>query len=103
MAKDEKNRNYNDNNNWPKELAGLIATVEDIDQQIGVLKEARRQPFKKAKDLGFHVPAMRQIIKERQEEPDLVANRLAALEDYREALADLADTPLGQAAIHAVE
>lgn len=78
-------------------LNDLVLEIEALDREIEVLKEARRVPFKKAKELGFHIPAMRAIIKERKEEPDLVANKLAAMAEYRTALGDFADTDLGRA------
>ena len=86
-------------NEWPRNLASAVAEIEAIDTEIETLKDGRRQVFKRLKEQGFHTPAVRIIIRERKEEPDVLAEKLAKLEEYREALGDFADTALGQAGL----
>ena len=58
--------------------------------------------YAEAKSAGFDVKALRALISERKKEPDAVAELAALLDTYRRALGDLAETPLGAAALRAV-
>ena len=99
MAKKRDDNVVQISNEWPRNLANAVAEIEAIDVKIETLKDEKRLIYKVLKEQGFHTPAVRIIIRERKEEPDVLAEKLAKLEEYREALGDFADTALGQASL----
>lgn len=86
-------------NEWPRQLENFITEVEGIELKMKTLKDERSKTYKRAKEAGFNTVAMKTIVRERQENQDIVAQRIATLEEYREALGAFADTPLGAAAM----
>ena len=89
------------NNNG--QLAALIDRIEKLEIEKKAIADDIKEVFAEAKAEGFDTKIMKKIIsmrkktaEEREEEAQLIAT-------YMAALGQLADTPLGQAAIAAVE
>ena len=85
------------------QLAALIDRIEKLEIEKKAIADDIKEVFAEAKAEGFDTKIMKKIIsmrkktaEEREEEAQLIAT-------YMAALGQLADTPLGQAAIAAVE
>jgi uncharacterized protein (UPF0335 family) len=86
-------------NNSSAQLKSIIERIENLNTQIDDLKTDQKEIFAEAKSNGYDPSALRAVIKYRKEDADKRANREAILETYLHALGDLAETPLGRAAV----
>ena len=77
-------------------LEALEEDKRDIAQQISEVK-------KEAKDAGFDVPTVNQMVRERRMTAEERDSRDALRDLYRATLGMLGDTPLGEAAIRRLE
>ena len=78
-------------------LAGYIAEIEHFNEEAKEISAARSEVLKAAKEDGFHVGAIKHLVKLRameREERDSLDN---AIDAYRTAMGDFLTTPLGQA------
>ena len=66
------------------------------------LNAAIAEVYEEAKSAGFVTRIIRQIVHEQQMEADERHDHYNLLDSYRHALGMLADTPLGEAAMHSV-
>jgi len=85
-------------------------TLRSYVDRVLVLHEERKSLnadiaalYAEAKSAGFVTAIVRQIVRERQMDADERLDHYALLDTYRHALGMLADTPLGEAAIDAME
>lgn len=83
-----------------KQLAGYISEIELHQAVIDRERQDQKLIFDSAKDAGFDVRAMRVALKDRKTGRDKVEQLQAVVDVYKHALGDLADLPLGQAAIN---
>jgi uncharacterized protein (UPF0335 family) len=84
-----------------KQLHGYISEYEVHQRVVDREKTDQALILESAKDAGFDVSAIRAVIKDRKIGRDKVAKRQAVIDVYKHALGELADMPLGQAAINA--
>lgn len=87
-----------------KALAGFVAELARVADQAAELAEERRDILKAAAKRGFHKPTVAAMAREKRltmKARDAL-NEAEHLRDvYRHALGQLADTPLGRAALAA--
>jgi uncharacterized protein (UPF0335 family) len=86
-----------DGDNIGTALRGFADRVVHLDGELSEVKSRRSEVFAEAKAAGFSVGTLREIVREMQMEPDARNARYQLLNEYREAVGILADTPLGQA------
>lgn len=84
-----------------KRLLSIIERIERLEEERKALGEDVKDIYKEAKSAGFDAPTIRLLVKRRAEDEAKRAEREALLETYLAALGQLADTPLGQAALGA--
>ena len=99
----EKGIETMDGDNIGHALRGYADRVLRLDEDKAAINEDRRQVFAEAKEAGFDVTTLREIVREMKMEPDARAARYQLLNEYRSAVGILADTPLGRAAEPSVE
>src|SRR4029077_8651979 len=79
-------------------LRGYVSRVENLHEQRDALNADIREVYAEAKDAGFDTTTLREIVREQRMDSEARTARYAMLDQYRQALGMLADTPLGQAA-----
>lgn len=80
-------------------LLSIIQRVEALEAERKHLAEDVRDIYREAKSAGYDVPTIRLLVKRRAEDAAKREEREALLETYLAALGQLADTPLGNAAM----
>ncbi len=80
-------------------LRDFVQLIEQLETEKRTLADDIRKEYRAAKESGFDVKALRQLIRERQQDADAREEQERILETYRAALGELADTPLGAAAM----
>ena len=83
-----------------KKLKGYVDEIEHVDQQIRDLSSDRASIYKRLKAEGLDNRAVKEVIRYRKMTPDHRNVFFDTVDDYMAALGMLADTPLGQAAMH---
>lgn len=81
------------------QLRSLIERVERLEDEKRALSADIKEVYAEAKDNGFDVKIMRQVIKLRKQDESDRQEQEAVLELYMSALGMLRDTPLGEAAL----
>jgi len=84
--------------NVENRLRAFIDRVENLEEQIALLKEDVKEVYSEAKSSGFDPKVMRAIVSDRKKDPDKLAEFEVLREIYRAALGMLGGTPLGDAA-----
>ena len=87
------------NEDQRKKLAGYIKELEHWFGQKAETEEDIRAILQSAKEAGFNVRAIRRVLKDRRQDREEREAFEAVVDSYKHALGDLADTPLGQAAL----
>lgn len=87
------------NNIAAQRLLSIIERVERLEEERKALQADIKDIYTEAKSAGYDVPTIRLLIKRRAEDAAKREEREALLETYLAALGQLADTPLGQAAM----
>lgn len=82
-----------------KQLAGYIGEIEIHQRKIDAEKADQKLIFDAAKDTGFHLKAMRAVLKDRKAGRDKVEQLATVVDVYKLALGMLSDLPLGEAAM----
>lgn len=85
-----------------EQLRSIVDRIENIDQERANLGEDRKEIFAEAKSLGYDLPALRALIKERKQDAAKRDELEAMVDVYRRALGQLSDTPLGEATLRRV-
>lgn len=80
-------------------LLSIIERIERLEEERKALAEDVKDIYREAKSAGYDVPTIRLLIKRRAEDAAKRQEREALLETYLAALGQLADTPLGNAAL----
>jgi uncharacterized protein (UPF0335 family) len=83
-------------------LLSIIERIEALEAERKNLAEDVKDIYREAKSAGYDVPVLRLLVKRRAEDEEKRNIREALLETYLAALGQLADTPLGNAAIGAM-
>lgn len=68
------------------ELLQFIERIEHLEAEKKDISEQVKEVFSELKGRGFDVKAVRAILKERQQDPDDIAEQEAILDMYRAAL-----------------
>ena len=94
MAKSNSPAKSGDNSNAA--LKAFVSRIETLDEERQARSGDIREVYAEAKGQGFDAGALRQIIRERKQDKDKLAEREAIVEVYRVAL-DMVPTgvPLG--------
>ena len=87
------------NQDTAKRLLSIIERVERLEKERKALQADIKDIYTEAKSAGYDVPTIRLLIKRKAEDAAKREEREALLETYLAALGQLADTPLGQAAM----
>jgi len=80
-------------------LQSIVNRIERLEEEKKALTSDIKDIYTEAKSAGFDVKVLRQLIAERKKDADDVQTQKSLLEVYRDALGELATTPLGQAAM----
>lgn len=81
------------------QLRSVIERIEQLEEEKKSIADDIRDVYAEAKGNGFDVKALRAIVRRRKADQQKLAEQEAVIETYMAALGDLADTPLGQAAV----
>jgi uncharacterized protein (UPF0335 family) len=84
-------------------LGSYVERIERLHEERATLNADLKEVYGQAKNAGFDVTTLREIVRERQMDEEARHSRYALLDSYRAALGMLADTPLGAAAMERVE
>lgn len=82
-------------------LRGYTDRIVRLHEERDALNSDIREVYGEAKEAGFDVTTVREVVRELRMEPDARNSRYQLLDQYRHALGMLADLPLGEAAIDA--
>ena len=79
-------------------LSSYVARVVKLHEERSELNESIKEVYEEAKEAGFVTKHLRQIVREKMMDADVLHDHLEAMDRLRHALGMLRDTPLGQAA-----
>jgi uncharacterized protein (UPF0335 family) len=82
-------------------LMSIVERIEKLEGERKLLQEDIKDIYTEAKSAGYDVKVLRMLIASRKKDQDEWEAQQALLETYMRALGQLADTPLGQAALEA--
>lgn len=88
--------NLSINNN---RLADIIDRIEALESDKAGIAEDIKEVYAEAKGSGFDPKIIRKVVALRRMDRDKRAEEQALIETYMAALGQLADTPLGKAAL----
>jgi uncharacterized protein (UPF0335 family) len=83
-----------------KKFKGYVSEIERLAQEMRDLSSERAGVYKRAKEEGFDNKAIKEVIRLRRLDNESREHLLDTVDNYMHALGMLADTPLGQAAMH---
>lgn len=89
-------------NNSQQQLKSIIERIESIEEEIQEHREDQKEIFQEAKSAGYDLPALRATLARRKamrKDANKQLTKEQIVETYLHALGDLADLPLGQAAL----
>lgn len=81
------------------QLASIVSRIERLEAERKALADDVKEIYQEAKSGGFEVKVVRRLIRERRQDEAEREEIEALLEVYRHALGQIADMPLGQAAL----
>jgi uncharacterized protein (UPF0335 family) len=82
-------------------LMSIVERIEKLEEERKALQADIKDIYTEAKSAGFDTKVLRMLIASRKKDQDEWEAQQALLETYMRALGQLADTPLGQAALEA--
>jgi uncharacterized protein (UPF0335 family) len=82
-------------------LASIVDRIEKLEEERKLLQGDIKDIYTEAKSGGFDVKVLRMLIASRKKDQDEWEEQQTLLETYMKALGQLADTPLGAAALEA--
>ena len=82
-------------------LMSIVERIEKLEDERKLLQADIKDIYTEAKSAGFDVKVLRMVIASRKKDQSEWEEQQALLETYMRALGQLADTPLGQAALEA--
>lgn len=80
-------------------LVSYISRIENLEAQKKEIQEDIKDIYVEVKSAGYTPKVVRQLIRERAMDKQQLEEERQMLEIYRDALGQLADTPLGEAAL----
>lgn len=83
-------------------LKNLVERIERLEEERKNLQADIKDIYTEAKSAGFDVKVLRMVIASRKKDQAEWEEQQALLETYMRALGQLADTPLGKAAMEAL-
>ena len=86
-----------------KQLKAFIERIERIEEEKKALSDDIKDVYGEAKGSGFDTKIIRKIVALRKKDHAERQAEQALLDAYMSALGMLADTPLGQAALRAIQ
>ena len=82
-------------------LMSIVERIEKLEEERKALQSDIKDIYTEAKSAGFDTKVLRMVIANRKKDQAEWEEQQALLETYMRALGQLADTPLGQAALEA--
>ena len=82
-------------------LMSIVERIEKLEDERKNLQADIKDIYTEAKSAGYDVKVLRMVIASRKKDQAEWEEQQALLETYMRALGQLADTPLGQAALEA--
>ncbi len=82
-------------------LMNIVERIEKLEDERKNLQSDIKDIYTEAKSAGFDTKVLRMVIASRKKDQAEWEEQQALLETYMRALGQLADTPLGQAALEA--
>jgi uncharacterized protein (UPF0335 family) len=82
-------------------LKSIVERIEKLEEERKALQSDIKDIYTEAKSAGFDTKVLRMVIANRKKDQAEWEEQQALLETYMRALGQLADTPLGQAALEA--
>lgn len=82
-------------------LKSIVERIEKLEEERKALQSDIKDIYTEAKSAGFDTKVLRMVIANRKKDQAEWEEQQALLETYMQALGQLADTPLGQAALEA--
>lgn len=82
-------------------LQNIVERIERLEEERKNLQSDIKDIYTEAKSAGFDTKVLRMLIASRKKDQAEWEEQQALLETYMRALGQLADTPLGQAAMEA--
>jgi len=82
-------------------LMSIVERIEKLEEERKLLQGDIKDIYTEAKSAGFDTKVLRMLIASRKKDQAEWEEQQALLETYMQALGQLADTPLGQAALEA--
>jgi uncharacterized protein (UPF0335 family) len=82
-------------------LMSIVERIEKLEDERKNLQADIKDIYTEAKSAGFDTKVLRMVIASRKKDQAEWEEQQALLETYMRALGQLADTPLGQAALEA--
>lgn len=83
-------------------LKSIVERIEKLEEERKLLQEDIKDIYTEAKSAGFDPKVLRMLIASRKKDQSEWEEQQALLEAYMKALGQLADTPLGKAAMEAL-
>ena len=80
-------------------LKSIVERIEKLEEDRKLLQEDIKDIYTEAKSAGFDTKVLRMVIASRKKDQAEWEEQQALLETYMKALGQLADTPLGKAAL----
>lgn len=80
-------------------LKSIVERIEKLEEERKALQEDIKDIYTEAKSAGFDPKVLRMVIASRKKDQAEWEEQQALLETYMKALGQLADTPLGKAAL----
>jgi len=80
-------------------LKSVVERIEKLEEERKLLQEDIKDIYTEAKSAGFDTKVLRMVIASRKKDQAEWEEQQALLETYMKALGQLADTPLGKAAL----
>ena len=85
-----------------RSAAVLVDRIERLEEERKSLGSDIKEIYQEAASAGFDCKVLRRLIKDRRQDPAELEEQEVLLDIYRRALGQMADTPLGEAAIRRV-
>lgn len=82
-----------------EQLQAYVQRLEDLEYRKSEIQGWVKECYAEAKSVGFDVKIIRKVIALRKKDRAEIAEEQALIETYMAVLGDLADLPLGQAAM----
>jgi uncharacterized protein (UPF0335 family) len=82
-------------------LQGFVSRLDNLSDDRDALNGDFREVYDEAREAGYNIKALRQLVRERRMDQDALAALNETLDEYRAKLGGLVDMPLGEAAVAA--